>query len=76
MHLDKGQRHAKKGVPQGNAGVGKGSRIDDHKVHPLGRRLMQGINQLMLGVTLHKVHGGTQLIGPGFNTRVNITQRI
>ena len=69
VHLDKGDGHSGKGVAQGDAGVGKGGRIDDDPVDALLPRLMYPLDELELGIALHVFQTMARLLRPGMQAR-------
>ena len=54
MHLNNWYINRSNGIPQGNTVMGKGSRIENDKIHSLGRGLLNHIYQTALVVGLIK----------------------
>ena len=52
MYFNKGNGNAEQGIPQGDAGMGKGAGIYDYKVNPVFGGVVNPFHQFILSVTL------------------------
>lgn len=76
MDLHKRNVHGAERIPDGNAGMRKGRRIDNNEVDGLVHRLMDPVHKLMLGIALKQEQLATQGHRFLFQTGFYLTQGI